>query len=155
MLCLENLRLQFYNQRKSGEGWRPFLSGVGIMLRSSVPPPGWAGEFSCPYMVGKLGFPGDSVVKNPPANVGDMNWIPGSWRSPGVGNVKPLQDSSLENPMDRGNLWATIHGVARVRHNLVTKITTKWSSYVHKLLFYIDTHTHTHTHMKRACPREH
>ena len=43
------------------------------MLRSSVPPPGWAGEFSCPYMVGKLGFPGDSVVKNTPANVGDMS----------------------------------------------------------------------------------
>ena len=41
MLCLENLQLQFYNQRKSQEGERPsFLSGVDIMLPSSVPPPG-------------------------------------------------------------------------------------------------------------------
>ena len=79
MLCLENLQLQFYNQRKSGEGGRPsFLSEVDIMLPSSVPHPGWAGEFSCLYMVSKLGFPGDLVVKNLPTNVGDMSWIPGS-----------------------------------------------------------------------------
>ena len=81
MLCLENLRLQFYNQRKSKEGGRPsFLSGVDVMLLSSGTErntdPGWAGKFSCPCM-GKQGFPGGSVVKNLPANVGDMSWIPG------------------------------------------------------------------------------
>ena len=41
----------------------------------------------------KWGFPGGSVVKNPPANVGDMGLIPGSGRSPGEGNGNPLQYS--------------------------------------------------------------
>ena len=52
-----------------------------------------------------LGFPGGSVVKNLPANagdLGDMGLIPGFGRSPGKGNGNPLQDSCLENPMDRG-----------------------------------------------------
>ena len=42
------------------------------------------------------------VVKNPPANAGNMSSIPGSGRSPGEGNGNPLQYSCLENPMDRG-----------------------------------------------------
>ena len=51
----ENLTwLQLYKQRKSGEGENFYLSWADIMLPSSVPPPGWAGEFSCLYMV-KLG----------------------------------------------------------------------------------------------------
>ena len=52
-----------------------------------------------------MGFPGGSVVKNPPANAGDARdagSIPGSERSPGVGNGNLLQYSCLENPMDRG-----------------------------------------------------
>ena len=56
-------------------------------------------------------------LKNPPANAGDM----GSGRSPGEGNGNPLQYSCLENPMDRGAWWATVHGVTRVGHDLVTK----------------------------------
>ena len=55
------------------------------------------------------------VVKNPPANAGverDMGSIPGSRRSPGVGNGNSLQYSCLENPMDRGAWRATVHGVA-------------------------------------------
>ena len=55
-----------------------------------------------------LGFPGDTVVKNLPANAdrdaGDLGWIPELGRSPGVGNGNPLQ-SRLENPMDRGAWW--------------------------------------------------
>ena len=49
------------------------------------------------------GFPGGSVVKNPPANadIRDAGLIPGSGRSPGGGNGKPLQRSCLDNPMDR------------------------------------------------------
>ena len=58
-----------------------------------------------------MGFPGGSVVKNPPANAGDVGSIPGSGRSPGEGNGNPLQYSCLENPMDRGALQATVHGV--------------------------------------------
>jgi len=52
------------------------------------------------------------VVKNPPANtrdVRDMGLIPGSGRSPGGGHDNPLQYSCLENPMDKGAWWATVH----------------------------------------------
>jgi len=63
-----------------------------------------------------MDFPGDSVVKNLPANAGatgDMGLIPGSGRSPGEGNGNPLQYACLENPMDRGACWGTVHGVAK------------------------------------------
>ena len=56
------------------------------------------------------------VVKNLLANAGDARdsgLIPGSGRSPGVGNGNPLQYSCLENPMDRAAWRATVHGVAR------------------------------------------
>ena len=59
------------------------------------------------------GFPGGSVVKNPPANVGDMNLIPGSGRSPREGNGNPLQYSCLGNSMDREAWRATVQGVAK------------------------------------------
>ena len=55
------------------------------------------------------------AVKNPPANVGDvrdLGSIPGWGRSPGEGHGDPLQYSCLENPMDRGAWWATVHRVA-------------------------------------------
>ena len=67
------------------------------------------------------GFPGGSVVKNLPANAGDAGLIPGLERSPGERNGNPLQYSCLRNPMERGAWWATIHGVAGVRQDLVTK----------------------------------
>ena len=53
----------------------------------------------------------DEVVKNLPANVGDVGLIPGSVRSPREGNDSPFQYSCLENPMDRVALWATVHAV--------------------------------------------
>ena len=59
------------------------------------------------------GFPGGSVVKNPPASAGNVDSIPGLGRSPRVGNGSPLQYSHLENPMDRGSWWATVHGIAK------------------------------------------
>jgi len=58
------------------------------------------------------GFPGGSAVKNLPANAGDEYPIPASGRSPGKGNGNPLQYSCLENSMDRGAWWATVHAVA-------------------------------------------
>ena len=58
------------------------------------------------------GFPGGAVVKNPPANAGDIGLMPESGKSPGEGNGKPLQYSCLGNPMDREAWWATGHGVA-------------------------------------------
>ena len=51
-----------------------------------------------------LSFPGGSEVKAAAWNAGDLGLIPGSGRSPGEGNGNPLQDSSLENPMD-GGAW--------------------------------------------------
>ena len=54
------------------------------------------------------GFPGGSVVKNPPAKTGDVGLIPGLGRSPREGNGNPLQYSCLENPMDRGAWQATV-----------------------------------------------
>ena len=60
-----------------------------------------------------LGFPGHSVVKNPPANAGDTGSISELGRSPGEGNGNPLQYSCLGNPLDRGAWWATVHGVAK------------------------------------------
>jgi len=56
------------------------------------------------------------VIKNPPTNAGDTRdagLIPGSGRSPGEGNDNPLQYSCLENSMDRGVWWATVHGIAK------------------------------------------
>ena len=64
------------------------------------------------------GFPSDTVVKNLPANTRDtenMDSFPGSGRSPEEGNGNPLQYSSLENPMDRGDWWAAVYRVAKSR----------------------------------------
>ena len=63
-----------------------------------------------------MGFSGGSVVKNLPVHAGDsgdMGLIPGSGRSPGVGNGNPLQYSYLENSVDRGAWWAAVHEVAK------------------------------------------
>ena len=73
------------------------------------------------------------VVKNLPASAGDARdtgLIPGSRSSPGGRCGSPLQGSCLENPMDRGAWWATVHGVS--------KSWTEATSHTH-------THTHTHT----------
>ena len=62
---------------------------------------------SSPLFLGKeylvfRGFPGGSVVKNPPTNEGDAGFIPGSGRSPGGGNGNPFQYSCWDNLMNRG-----------------------------------------------------
>ena len=56
--------------------------------------------------------PGGSDGKEHTCNVGDLGSISESRRSPGEGNDNPLQCSHLENPMDKGAWWATVHGVA-------------------------------------------
>ena len=68
-----------------------------------------------------MGFPGGSVVKNPPANAGDSDLIPGSERSPGGGNGNPLQYSCLKNAMDRGAWRLQSVGLQRVRHDRGTE----------------------------------
>ena len=57
-------------------------------------------------------FPGGSVVKNLPGNAEVVGFIPGSGRSSGEGNGKPLQYSCLGNTVDRGAWQTTVHGVA-------------------------------------------
>ena len=67
------------------------------------------------FFLARLGFPGGSVVKNPPANageVGDAGSIPGLGRSLGGGNGNPLQYPCLENPMDRGAWQDIVHEAA-------------------------------------------
>ena len=53
------------------------------------------------------------MVKNPPANAGNVGSISGSGKSPGEGNGNPLQYSYLGNPTDRGAWQATVHGVEK------------------------------------------
>ena len=64
------------------------------------------------------GFPGGSEGKASACNAGDLGSIPGSGRSSGEGNSNPLQYSCLENPMDGGAWWATVHRVAKSRTRL-------------------------------------
>ena len=59
-----------------------------------------------------------SGVKNPPASTGDSSLIPGSGRSPGDGNGNALQYSCLENLMERGAWWATVHGLQKSQTQL-------------------------------------
>ena len=76
------------------------------------------------------------MIKKPPAKAGDtrdgrdVRLIPGMGRSPGGGNGNPLKYSYLENSVDRGAWWATVHGVAKSQTQLS-----------------IHTYTHTHTHI--------
>ena len=61
------------------------------------------------------------VVKNPPANAGDirdMGSIPGSGKTPGGGHGNPLQYSCLENPMDRGTWQAIVYRVTKSQTQL-------------------------------------
>ena len=64
-------------------------------------------------LVSIAGFPGGTVVKNSPANAGDMGSVPRWGRSPEVGNDNLLQESYLENSMDRGAWWATFYGLQK------------------------------------------
>ena len=58
------------------------------------------------------------MVKNLPANARDAGSIPEWGRTPGEGNGNPLQYSCLENSMDRGAWWATVHGAAKSQAQL-------------------------------------
>ena len=88
-------------------------------------PLGWTvGFFIWVLPEPRPGFPGGSVVKNLPANagdVGDMDSIPGSGLSTGGGNGNPLQYACLGNPMDRGPDGVQSMGPQRVGHYLLTK----------------------------------
>ena len=65
-----------------------------------------------------MGFPGGSDHKESACNAGDVGLIPGLGRFPGEGNGYPLQYPCLENSMDRGTWWATVHGIANSQTQL-------------------------------------
>ena len=90
--CFKIIRLQC--RRRQFDSW------VGKILwrRNRLPTPVF------------LGFSGGSDSKESACNGGDLGSIPGLGRSPGEGNGYPLQYSGLENSMDRGAWWATVHG---------------------------------------------
>ena len=100
-----------------------FLRGLKFKSWFSPFVEGWGG---CSLVLKNVGFPGGSDTIETSCNAGDLGSIPGSGRSLGEGNDFPLQYSCLENSMDRGAWWATIHRLQRVRHNYAT-----------------NTHTHT------------
>ena len=68
-----------------------------------------------------LKFSLSSVSKEFACKAGDPGSIPGSGRSLGEGNGNPLWNFCMGNPMDRGDWWATVCGVIRVRRDLATK----------------------------------
>ena len=59
------------------------------------------------------GFPGASVVKNPPVNAGNVGSIPASERCPGEGMATHSSIPCVRNPMDREAWWTTVHGVRK------------------------------------------
>ena len=86
---------------ESREGFPSWLQGLSLTL--------W----------GKIGFPGVSVVKNPPVSAGDANLIPGSRRSPGGGHGNPLQYSCLKNPHGQRSLVGyTVHRISKSQTRL-------------------------------------
>ena len=92
-----------------------------------------------------IGFPGGATGKNWAANAGDatdIDLIPESGISPGVGNGNPLQYFCLENPMGRGAWQATVHGVTQSRTHLSTYAHTHgWNC----LQYFMDLGICTHT----------
>ena len=69
----------------------------------------------------QLGFLGGSDNKESACNEGNLGSVPGLGRSSGQGHGNPLQYSCMENPMDRRAWQATVHGLARVGHDLAAK----------------------------------
>ena len=78
------------------------------------------------------------MVKNPPANAGDLGSIPGSGRSPGGGNGNPLRYSCLENLMDRGgqkvrhDLWQLNNNIQIMNHIVYLKLMQCCTSVIHQ-----------------------
>ena len=122
------------------EAWRDVVHGVAKSwtqlghwpTTTTHRPAPWRTVERCWYLrIHFHEFLGSSDGKECACNVGDLGLI--LWSCPGVGNCNPLQYSCLENSMDRGARWATVHGVPqsqmglqRVRHNWTTN-THPWS----------------------------
>ena len=91
--------------------------------------------------VHSLSFPSGTGVKNLPANGGDAreaSSIPGLGRFPGEGDDNPLQYSCLENSMDRGTWWATVHGVTESDMTECTHARAHTHTHIHSLFCYVE-----------------
>ena len=95
-------------------GWQRALSGLNQHFLESPKPMSLCIDIKTGSFF-FLGFPGHSVGKESTCNAGDTDSIPGSGRSPGVGNGNPLQYSCLENSMERGAWRAAVHRAAKGR----------------------------------------
>ena len=98
----------------------PLLHSLGLMKYGSVGP---SGVTLCSRsglvrdvsksVRSKVSVPAGSLAKNPPANAGDSDSVPGLGRCPGAGNGNPLQYSFLGDTKDRGDCQATVHGASK------------------------------------------
>ena len=107
---LSSLAVVIYVFHPVWEVWGHYFFKYSLYPFVSFPPPFWS-IWWCP--IGLLYFPCISDSKESACNAGDLGLIPGLGRSPGEWNGHPLQYSFLENSMDRGAWWATVHGVAK------------------------------------------
>ena len=95
----------------SGSWWRTGRAGMLQFMGSQRVGHDWVTELELTDHC--KSFPGGSVVKNPPANAGDMGSLPGPRRAPGKGKGSGLQYSCLGNPTDSGAWHTAVHGAAR------------------------------------------
>ena len=106
-----------------GDPWNKSLAALNLKKKRLA---SWFGQRAASFLLLIISywaltlrcFPGSSASKESACHSGDPGSIPGSGRSPGEGNGLPLQYSCLENTMDRGTWWATVHGVAKSRTRL-------------------------------------
>ena len=93
------------------------------MLRTAERIEGFPLTIGQVFIIRYQGFPGGSDGKESACHAGDVRLIPGLGRSPGEGNGHPLQYSCLENSIDRGAWWGTVHWVAKSQTGLSTLCT--------------------------------
>ena len=119
-------RWEMENETRQHEVYGFLQPCLAALLQRQSRRVGFKQGWSLPSLT-KWGFPPSSVGKESACNAGDPGSITGLGRSPGQGNGNPLQYSCLENPKDKGVWRATEYGVARVRHDWVTKHAhSKW-----------------------------
>ena len=95
-----------------------FLESLGLVSQRPQHLRGRGSTKICHSLPSGWGFPGGSGGELSACNVGNLGSIPGLGRSPGEGNGNPFQYSCLENPVNGGAWWATVHGVAKSRIQL-------------------------------------
>ena len=106
----------------SGSWWWTERPGVLRFMGSQRVGHDWVTDLIWSDLNTITGFPGGSEVKASACNAGDLGSTPGLGRSPGEGNGNALRYSCLENPMDGGAWWATVHGVAKSWIRLISAL---------------------------------